>query len=62
MGTLRHDAQACRERERSERTRIELGIEWPEERAARIAREEEKRLAAQKEAQKGNPLGLEGEE
>ena len=62
MGILRHDAQACRERERSERTRRELGIEWPEEREARLAREEEKRKATQKEAQKGTALGLEVEE
>jgi hypothetical protein len=62
MGNLRHDARVCRERERSEQTRIALGIEYPEERAARLAREAKKAKERRKEAQKGTALGLEVEE
>jgi len=61
MAALRHDAHKCRQDAKSERIRLELGILTPEERQALADAETNRRLAAQKKAQKGAPLDLEEE-
>jgi hypothetical protein len=62
MAALRHDAKACRQKQTSEQIRLSNGWLTPAERQEQAEREETRRLAAQKKAQAGSPLGLEDPE
>jgi hypothetical protein len=61
MGGLKHDAKFCRQKQTSEQIRLSNGWLTPAERQDLAEREATRRLAAQKKAQAGSPLGLEEE-
>ena len=61
MAGLRHDAKVCRSAVKSEQIRLGLGLYTPAEREAHAQNEKRRQQAAQKNAQQGNPLGLEEE-
>ena len=56
MAGLKHDANWCRTKAKSEILRRQMGLWTPEERAAQAKREQEKAEAQAKEAAKGVPL------
>ena len=58
---VRHDMQRAKEDIKSAQIRANLGIRYPNEIEADREAEEARRLAAQKKAAKGSPLGLEEE-
>ena len=58
---VRHDMQRAKEDIKSAQIRANLGIRYPHEIEADREAEEARRLAAQKKAAKGSPLGLEEE-
>lgn len=61
VGDLRHDARACRQRAASELIRKGLGLDTPQEREARIRREQKEAQEARRLQQLGTPLGIEVE-
>ena len=58
---VRHDMQRAKEDIKSAQIRANLGIRYPHEIEADREAEAARRLAAQKKAAKGSPLGLEEE-